>query len=104
MALLLQKLLATAALVGLTAAQNQIPVSLETPSLIPSLGFGTWNLDKSNASEAVSVALQTGYRQVDCAAIYGNEKQVGRGIKRGLEESGRHRSDIWITSKLWNDQ
>ena len=96
-------LLAVPALARLVTSQAQLPISLETPSLIPAIGFGTWRLDKSNASEAVSVALQTGYRHIDCAAIYGNEKQVGRGIKEGLEKSGRGREDIWVTSKLWND-
>ena len=91
------------ALIDPAFSQNQFPISLETPSLIPAIGFGTWRLDKINASEAVSVALQAGYRHIDCAAIYGNEKQVGRGIKDGLEKSGRGREDIWITSKLWND-
>lgn len=98
-------------LLGLSRAQEQIPflspstnpVSF-TSTFIPSLGFGTWNLDKSNASEAVSVALQTGYRHLDCAAIYGNEKEVGNGIKDGLEAIGLDRSSVWITSKLWNDQ
>lgn len=91
------------ALARFVSSQAQLPISLETPSLIPAIGFGTWRLDKSNASEAVSVALQSGYRHIDCAAIYGNEKQVGRGIKAGLEKSERERSDIWVTSKLWND-
>ena len=80
---------------------NQNPTSIDS---IPPLGFGTWRLDKSNASEAVSVALQTGYRHVDCAAIYGNEKEVGNGIKHGLETTRLDRSSVWITSKLWNDQ
>ena len=95
------------ALLGLSRAQDQIPFSLSNSASltsIPSLGFGTWNLDKSNASEAVSVALQTGYRHLDCAAIYGNEKEVGNGIKKGLETIGLDRSSVWITSKLWNDQ
>ena len=98
-----QIVLAALVLVRAVVSQDQLPISLETPSLIPAIGFGTWRLDKSNASEAVSVALQTGYRHIDCAAIYGNEKQVGRGIKDGLEKSGRGREDIWVTSKLWND-
>ena len=89
---------------ALASEQNQQPISLVKPAIIPALGFGTWRLDKSNASEAVSVALQTGYAQIDCAAIYGNEKEVGRGIAAGLKESGRKREDIWVTSKLWNDQ
>ncbi len=72
----------------------------------PLLGFGTWNLKISpqNTSEVVSLAIQTGYRQIDCAAIYGNEKDVGKGIKDGLKKAGLKREEIWITSKLWNDQ
>lgn len=95
------------ALLGLSRAQEQIPFSSSNPlsiASIPALGFGTWRLDKSNASEAVSVALQTGYRHLDCAAIYGNEKEVGNGIKDGLKTVGLDRSSVWITSKLWNDQ
>ena len=98
----------TIAFLGLSHAREQIPLnpSRSAPSIasIPALGFGTWNLDKSNASDAVSVALQTGYRHLDCAAIYGNEKEVGNGIKDGLKKIGLDRSSVWITSKLWNDQ
>ena len=92
-------------LLGSTCAEDQIPIA-SAPSTIPSLGFGTWNLKISNAntSAAVSAALQTGYRHLDCAAIYGNEKDVGQGIKDGLQETGLKREDIWVTSKLWNDQ
>ena len=73
---------------------------------IPLLGFGTWNLspDEHNASAAVSYAIQTGYRHIDCAAAYRNEKDVGRGIKDGLERAGLEREDIWVTSKLWNNK
>ena len=98
----------TFTLLGLSHAREQIPLnpSRSAPSIasIPALGFGTWNLDKSNASDAVSVALQTGYRHLDCAAIYGNEEEVGNGIKDGLKKIGLDRSSVWITSKLWNDQ
>ena len=86
------------------SAKTQQPISIAQPSTIPLLGFGTWRLDTSNASEAVSVALQTGYEHIDCAAIYGNEKEVGKGIEDGLKQTGRRREDIWITSKLWNDR
>ncbi|KAL9099313.1 MAG: hypothetical protein Q9163_005171 [Psora crenata] len=84
-------------------AQNQRPLSLQATSTIPPIGFGTWRLEKHNASEAVSVALQTGYIHIDCAAVYGNQKEVGLGIIDGLKKSGRRRQDIWVTSKLWND-
>jgi diketogulonate reductase-like aldo/keto reductase len=72
----------------------------------PVIGFGTWNLRESpsNTSNAVSSAIQSGYRQIDCAAAYGNEKDVGAGIRSGLEKAGLSRGDIWVTSKLWNDQ
>ncbi|KAL8670645.1 MAG: hypothetical protein Q9168_004824 [Polycauliona sp. 1 TL-2023] len=68
-----------------------------------SLGFGTWNLDKSNVSEAVSAALHVGFRHLDCATVYGNQKEVGKGIAHGLDSLNLSRSDIWVTSKLWND-
>lgn len=71
---------------------------------IPFLGFGTWNLDKTNVSEAVSAALHAGYRHLDCATAYGNQKEVGKGIAHGLKSLNLKRSDIWVTSKLWNDQ
>lgn len=72
----------------------------------PLIGFGTWNLDisDSNTTAAVSYAIEAGYRQIDCAAAYGNEKAVGEGIKQGLEKAGLKREEIWVTSKLWNDQ
>ena len=90
----------------------QIPLEpstvLETGPLtldaIPLLGFGTWNLKSGNVSEAVSWAIQTGYRHIDCAAAYGNEELVGKGIADGLAKTGLSREDIWVTSKLWNDQ
>ena len=73
---------------------------------IPHLGFGTWNLspDNHNASEAVASAIGIGYRHIDCAAAYHNEKDVGRGIAEGLSQSKLEREDIWVTSKLWNDR
>lgn len=83
---------------------SQIPLALDNHVYIPSLGFGTWNLDKSNVSEVVSVAIQTGYRHLDCAAAYGNEKEVGRGIAEGIRKAGIDRLDLWVTSKLWNNQ
>lgn len=102
------KILPTSILFGLVGLsqteQAQIPLAASKPSSIPLLGYGTWNLDSSNVSEAVSIALQTGYRHLDCAAIYGNQNDVGKGIAHGLTKAGLDRSDIWVTSKLWNDQ
>ncbi|EMC99116.1 hypothetical protein BAUCODRAFT_66038 [Baudoinia panamericana UAMH 10762] len=76
------------------------PLTLDN---IPLLGYGTWNLKGDNVSEAVSWAIQAGYRHIDCAAAYGNEDKVGRGIADGLAQTGLSREDLWVTSKLWND-
>ena len=95
------------ALAVISPAATQIvqsPFESTGVSDIPPLGFGTWNLDSSNASDVVSHALQTGYRHIDCAVAYGNQVAVGLGIKEGAEKAGLKRSDFWVTSKLWNDQ
>lgn len=91
-------------------ATDQVPLELQpqqskslTLDKIPLLGFGTWNL-KDNCTEAVSWAIQSGYRHIDAAAIYGNENYVGLGIADGLLKTGLKREDLWITSKLWDDQ
>lgn len=47
-------------------------------------------------------AIKAGYRTIDCAACYGNEVEVGRGINRALSENIVKREDLWVTSKLWN--
>lgn len=97
-------------LIGLCRSQidqHQHPIiDTETEFRQPPIGFGTWNLDisPSNTSDAVSIALQSGYRQIDCAAAYGNEEHVGRGIAHGLKKANLNRNQIWVTSKLWNDQ
>ncbi|KAH7370039.1 alcohol dehydrogenase [Rhexocercosporidium sp. MPI-PUGE-AT-0058] len=71
---------------------------LNTSAKIPAVGFGTWQAAPREVEQAVEVALRTGYRHIDCAAIYRNEQEVGSGIKK----SGVIREDIFITGKLWN--
>ncbi|KAJ9645735.1 hypothetical protein H2199_002775 [Coniosporium tulheliwenetii] len=87
------------------AIEPQIPFSPTTALPIPLLGFGTWNLkvDPSNTTAAVALAIEVGYRHIDCAAAYGNQPAVGKGIAQGLAAVGLERKDIWVTSKLWND-
>lgn len=67
---------------------------------IPSIGFGTYRLAPGPlAYGAVAEALSAGYRHVDTATFYRNEADVGR----ALRDSGLPRDDVWVTSKLWND-
>ena len=67
---------------------------------IPKVGFGTWQTpDGETAVNAVTQALVSGYRHIDTAAAYKNEGSVGKAIR----ESGIAREDIFITSKLWNE-
>jgi 2,5-diketo-D-gluconate reductase B len=63
---------------------------------VPALGFGTWQIEGRDAREAVRDALEIGYRHIDTAKAYGNEREVGQGIR----DSGVARADIWLTTKV----
>lgn len=74
---------------------------------IPAIGLGTFGSDKYGAqqvADAVYGAIRAGYRLIDCAAVYQNEEQVGAAIKRAVEEGTVKREELFITSKVWNDQ
>lgn len=73
---------------------------------IPILGLGTFlvNANAQNASETVAAAIQSGYRHIDTAAIYGNQKLLAPGIQEGLKRANIRREDFWVTSKLWTDR
>ncbi len=67
---------------------------------IPCLGFGTWQTPSGDvAVNSVRCAIEAGYRHIDTAAAYGNEESVGQGIR----ESGVDRKELFITTKLWNE-
>jgi hypothetical protein len=71
---------------------------------IPDIGFGTWNIPYGEGCEkAVFEAIKAGYRHIDTAGAYGNERSVGLGVKAAIREGLiKDRSDVFITSKLWN--
>ncbi|WP_434453202.1 aldo/keto reductase [Lentzea sp. E54] len=66
---------------------------------MPQLGFGVWQVPDAEATPAVAEALKAGYRSIDTAAAYGNEAGTGEAIA----QSGVDRDDIFVTTKLWND-
>ena len=69
---------------------------------IPSIGFGLWKIANENCANVVYEAVKLGYRHFDSASDYGNEKEVGMGLKRAMEDGLCTREELWITSKLWN--
>ena len=69
---------------------------------IPSIGFGLWKIANENCANVVYEAVKQGYRHFDSASDYGNENEVGMGLKRAMEDGLCTREELWITSKLWN--
>ena len=100
----IQTLLLALATLTTASFDQQIPLVSSSVKDIPHNGFGTWNLKGDNTSDVVSAAIQAGYRHIDGATAYGNHVSVGKGIKDGLKKAGLKREDLWVTSKLWNDQ
>ncbi|MDI7862397.1 aldo/keto reductase [Rhizobiaceae bacterium n13] len=78
---------------------NQPRITFKDGNTIPQIGLGVWQTPNDVAAPAVRAALAAGYRHVDTAAIYENEEGVGEGIRT----SGVDRREIFLTTKLWND-
>jgi 2,5-diketo-D-gluconate reductase A len=74
-------------------------IMLNNGNTIPQFGFGVFLVEPKETAEAVTTALQAGYRHVDTAEMYGNEREVGQAIAK----SGLDRGDVFVTSKLSND-
>ncbi|KAJ3098233.1 hypothetical protein HDU97_004185 [Phlyctochytrium planicorne] len=74
-------------------------VPLNSGTKIPQVGLGVWQTSQNEATPVVISAIKAGYRHVDTAALYGNEKEVGDAIR----QSGIARSEFFVTTKLWNN-
>ncbi|MGI8417114.1 MAG: aldo/keto reductase [Nakamurella sp.] len=83
----------------MTQSTSVPTVQLNDGHSVPQLGFGVFKVDPAETEGLVSTALQTGYRHIDTAAIYGNEEGVGKAIAA----AGIPREELFVTTKLWND-
>ncbi|GAB7029971.1 aldo/keto reductase [Streptomyces sp. NPDC021749] len=78
---------------------SKVPsITLNNGIAMPQLGFGVWQVEDDQAFSVVGQALDAGYRSIDTAAIYGNEKGTGK----ALAASGIPREELFVTTKLWN--
>ena len=77
----------------------QPTIAFNDRNTIPQIGFGVWKIEDNEAEGIVKAAIDAGYRSIDTAKAYGNETGVGRGLKA----SGVARDELFVTTKLWND-
>ncbi|EFJ36384.1 hypothetical protein SELMODRAFT_141212 [Selaginella moellendorffii] len=75
---------------------------LSNGASIPAVGLGTWQAEPGLVGKAVKTALEVGYRHIDCASVYGNQKEIGEALSEVFKSGIVKREDVWITSKLWN--
>ena len=80
-----------------------------TPSLtlaggdgMPVVGLGLWKVRREICADLIQQAIRAGYQHLDCACDYGNEVEVGLGVRAAVAAGTCRRKDLWITSKLWN--
>lgn len=76
-------------------------ITLNNGVEIPQLGFGVYQIPLEETAEAVYQAIKVGYRLIDTATTYGNERETGQGIKRAIDEGLVRREDLFVTSKLF---
>jgi 2,5-diketo-D-gluconate reductase A len=74
------------------------PITLNDGNSIPAVGFGVFQIQPADTEEAVGAALRTGYRHIDTAAAYDNERETGRAVA----DSGVPRDELYLVTKLWN--
>ena len=84
----------------MTTLKSNSTVLLNSGARIPAIALGVYQVRGKQCYDAVSTALQVGYRHIDSAAWYGNEAQVGEAIRNWINANNAERSDIYFTTKL----
>lgn len=94
---------AAAAVVPPTDLSDSVEcISMKWGARLPKVGFGFWKVEQDRTADVCRTAIEVGYRHLDCACDYGNETEVGLGIAQAIRDGLCERSDLWVTSKLWN--
>ena len=93
---------ATAAARRALYAPAEVPhFELRDGSRLPAVGLGTWKAAPGEVRQAVHLALQAGYRHIDCASVYQNEEEVGEALEHVLRNDLVPRSELYICGKIW---
>jgi aldehyde reductase len=79
-------------------------LKLNSGHQMPQFGLGTWLSEPGEVGQAVKIALEIGYRHFDCAILYENQKEIGEIFKVAFKDGKVKREDVFITSKMWNNQ
>lgn len=88
-------------------ATSMPPITMADGVIMPPIGMGTFGSDsvpEEIVADSVKTALEMGYRHIDCARAYGNEKAIGKAFHAIFSDGAIRREDVRITSKLWNDR
>ncbi len=78
-------------------------ITLNTDAKMPIIGLGTFLSSPGEVYQAIRWALKLGYKHIDCASVYGNQKEIGQALHDAFVEDDIKREELFITSKLWND-